>query len=142
MRLIIPVGWTIARLGELVQIVMGQAPPGKDCNTDGIGTVFVKAGEFGPQYPLTREWTTKPLKLARRGDVLICVVGATCGKLNLAIEAAIGRSVAAFRPGSGLITRFLWYQLMVISQLQFKKVTIKLDKLWAKPGIMPNYLIF
>ena len=77
---------------------MGQAPPGKECNKEGVGTVFVKAGEFGKRHPVIREWTTKPLKHAKSGDVLICVVGATAGKINLGIECAIGRSVAAIRP--------------------------------------------
>ncbi len=106
------VGWELTALGDVAQIIMGQAPPGEDTNHEGIGEVFVKAGEFGVIYPSVREWTTRPLRTARRGDVLICVVGATCGKLNLAIDAAIGRSVAALRPSEAIDTRFLWYQLM------------------------------
>jgi type I restriction enzyme, S subunit len=65
------------RLGDFTEIVMGQAPPGSDCNKSGRGAVFVKAGEFNGRRPLIREWTTNPLKLARVGDVLVCVVGAT-----------------------------------------------------------------
>lgn len=99
-------------LGKHVDLVMGQAPPGSACNTTGVGTVFVKTGEFGPIYPEVREWTTKPLKMAQAGDVLICVVGATIGKLNLAIDCAIGRSVAAIRPKPSLETRYLYYALM------------------------------
>jgi type I restriction enzyme S subunit len=99
-------------LGKHVDLVMGQAPPGSACNTTGVGTVFVKTGEFGPVYPEVREWTTKPLKMAQAGDVLICVVGATIGKLNLAIDCAIGRSVAAIRPKASLDTRYLYFALM------------------------------
>ena len=90
---------------------MGQAPPGSECNTDRLGMLFVKAGEFSTTYPIEREWTTKPLKFGRRGDVFICVVGATAGKLNLGINCAIGRSVAAIRPSPELDTRYLYYQL-------------------------------
>jgi type I restriction enzyme, S subunit len=100
------------KLGPNVELVMGQAPPGDQCNKDGVGTIFVKTGEFGQLYPEVREWTTKPLKLAREGDVLICVVGATIGKLNLAIDCAIGRSVAAIRPKKILDTRYLYFALM------------------------------
>jgi type I restriction enzyme, S subunit len=85
-------------LHSVAEFVMGQAPAGSECNETGEGTVFVKAGEFGPLYAEVRCWTTRPLKFARKGDVLICVVGATVGKLNLAIDSAIGRSVAAIRP--------------------------------------------
>ncbi len=99
-------------LGNVAEFVMGQAPPGNECNTTGKGTLFVKAGEFGPLYPVHEAWTDKPLKFAKLGDVLICVVGATVGKLNLGIDSAIGRSVAALRPGERLRTKYLYYVLM------------------------------
>ncbi|MBZ0261077.1 MAG: restriction endonuclease subunit S [Hyphomicrobiales bacterium] len=102
---------TIA-LGEIAETVMGQAPPGKDCNKEGRGTVFVKAGEFSDPLPLIREWTTRPLKMSKASDVLVCVVGATAGKVNRSINCAIGRSVAAVRPKSGrLDTDFLFHFL-------------------------------
>jgi type I restriction enzyme S subunit len=101
-----------ARLDEVAEFVMGQAPPGADCNMTGQGTVFVKTGEFGALYPEVREWTTRPLKFAKQGDVLICVVGATVGKLNLAIDCAIGRSVAAIRPKQVVDTKYLYYSLV------------------------------
>ena len=100
------------QLGEVADFEMGQAPPGSQCNMDGNGTVFVKAGEFSTLFPLEREWTTKPLKFGKHGDVFICVVGATAGKLNLGIDCAIGRSVAAIRPKPVLGTKFLYYQLL------------------------------
>jgi type I restriction enzyme S subunit len=100
------------RIGDVAELVMGQAPPGNECNKEGIGTIFVKTGEFGGLYPDVVEWTTKPLKLAKAGDVLICVVGATVGKLNLAIDCAIGRSVAAIRPQGNIDTKYLYFSLM------------------------------
>lgn len=100
------------KIGDVADLVMGQAPPGNECNKNGVGTVFVKTGEFGQLYPEVVEWTTKPLKLARAGDVLICVVGATVGKLNLAIDCAIGRSVAAIRPRGDVDTKYLYFSLM------------------------------
>ena len=88
----------VLQLGDIASVVMGQAPPGKDCNKEGNGYPFVKAGEFSGDRPVVREWTTNPLKKAKDGDVLVCVVGATAGKVNLGIDCAIGRSVAAVRP--------------------------------------------
>ena len=100
-------------LGEVASTIMGQAPPGKDCNKEGRGTIFVKAGEFDDRRPLIREWTTRPLRMAAKGDVLVCVVGATAGKINLGIDCAIGRSVAAVRPKSGRIdTNYLHHFLV------------------------------
>lgn len=87
------------KLGGYVDLVMGQAPPGEACNKEGEGTIFVKAGEFQERSPAIREWTSQPLKFAKNNDTLVCVVGATAGKVNLAMfECAIGRSVAAVRP--------------------------------------------
>jgi len=101
-------GWTETTLGTHIKIVMGQAPPGKDCNKEGVGVPFVKAGEFTDGFPIIREWTTNPLRYSKLGDTLICVVGATCGKLSKGIDCAIGRSVAALQPLENLDAGFLW----------------------------------
>jgi len=103
---------SLVKLGDIAEFIMGQAPPGSASNFEGRGTVFVKAGEFGQSHPVVREWTTKPLRYAKSGDVLICVVGATAGKLNLGIDCAIGRSVAAIRPRDKIFDRFLYFQLL------------------------------
>ena len=98
-------------LGTCIELIMGQAPPGITCNKNSEGTPFVKVGEFGRLYPTIEEWTLKPLRLAKTGDVLICVVGATVGKINLGIDCSIGRSVAAIRPKNVLLQKYLYYFL-------------------------------
>lgn len=100
-------------LGEVVSLIMGQAPSSKDCNFDGKGTPFVKVGEFGVLRPIIREWTTNPLRMASSSDVLLCVVGATCGKINLGETCAIGRSVAAIRPNPARLDQFYLYYFMM-----------------------------
>lgn len=114
--------WRQTTLGEMADFEMGQAPPGSECNKESIGSVFVKAGEFGSLYPVEIEWTTKALKFGKKGDVFICVVGATAGKLNLGIDCAIGRSVAAIRPKKGIDTKFIYYQLQ-----PWVRIPLKLD---------------
>lgn len=104
----LPTGWIETKLREVADFVMGQAPPSGDCNFNGIGTPFVKVGEFGLERPEIKEWTTRPLKLAKQDDLLICVVGATAGKLNRGADCAIGRSVAAIRPSSATSADFLF----------------------------------
>ncbi|OYV25779.1 MAG: restriction endonuclease subunit S, partial [Halothiobacillus sp. 20-54-6] len=100
-------------LGKLVNVVMGQAPSSKDCNFEGRGTPFVKVGEFREVRPVIREWTTNPLKMAQSTDVLLCVVGATCGKINLGEDCAIGRSVAAIRPDTECLNQFYLHYFMM-----------------------------
>lgn len=104
-----------ASLPQISEFIMGQAPAGASYNDRGEGTVFVKVGEFGSRYPRQEVWTTEPQKFAKTGDVLICVVGATIGKLNLAIDCAIGRSVAAIRPNKEVDAIYLYYSLMPYS---------------------------
>ena len=101
--------WTETTLGVHMETIMGQAPPGFECNKERNGVPFVKAGEFTENFPIIREWTTRPLQFALPGDTLICVVGATCGKLCKGVACAIGRSVAALRPHTTLDSEFLWY---------------------------------
>jgi type I restriction enzyme S subunit len=107
----LPPGWTTATLGDIADFVMGQAPASSHTNFDGVGTPFVKTGEFGARRPVIREWTTRPLKMAKTSDVLICVVGATVGKLNLGADCAIGRSVAAIRPKPGVAQEYIYRYL-------------------------------
>ena len=108
-------------LGDIVNILMGQAPSGSDCNFEGVGIPFVKVGEFRTLRPIIREWTTNPLKIAKRSDVLLCVVGATCGKINLGEECAIGRSVAAIRPIQEKIDQLFLYYFMLTNSEKLRK---------------------
>jgi restriction endonuclease S subunit len=107
----LPDVWELSPLGDQATVVMGQAPPGSECNRENMGTPFVKVGEFGAEFPSVREWTTKPLRMAAPNDVLICVVGATAGKINRSLECAIGRSVAALRPTESLNSSYLFHHM-------------------------------
>lgn len=98
-------------LGEIATFSMGQAPPSKETNSHGVGTPFYRSGEFGSSRPQTRIWTTKPLRLATHKDVFICVVGANSGQVNLGVDGAIGRSVAAISPMPELDQRYLFWFL-------------------------------
>jgi type I restriction enzyme, S subunit len=110
--------WKTLKLGSLIDVVMGQAPPGKSCNKNGTGTPFVKAGEFTSYSPVIREWTTEPKKFGETGDVFLCVVGATCGKINFGENCAIGRSVAALRPLNDKIEqKYLYYFMLLMVQV-------------------------
>lgn len=131
----LPPSWAPTALGQVASFEMGQAPPSSTCNKEGVGTVFVKAGEFGRNYPMVREWTTMPLKLATAKDVLICVVGATSGKLNLGIDCAIGRSVAAIRP-SAAITQKLLYR-----QLQTQVERLRAESMGTAQGVISKQML-
>lgn len=123
-------------LGELTELVMGQAPDGKDCNKEGVGYPFVKAGEFSARFPVIREWTTSPKKFAAKGDVLICVVGATAGKINDSIDCAIGRSVAAVRPNRSKLDHGYLYRF-----LQTKTDSLRMESQGLAQGVITREMI-
>lgn len=109
--------WSIRVLREVASFSMGQAPPGKETNSDGIGVPFYRSGEFGTRRPDTRIWTTKPLRVASGSDVFVCVVGANCGDVNLGADGAIGRSVSAVTPGRDLDQTYLFHFLSTQSHV-------------------------
>ena len=106
-----PDDWDVMQLGDAAELIMGQSPPGNTYNeiSDGIPFLQGKA-EFGSINPKHIKYTTKPLKMAPEGTVLISV-RAPVGDVNIAdINYCIGRGLAALclRDGENL---FLFYIL-------------------------------
>jgi len=103
--------WKKVKLSDIAEIVMGQSPKSKFYNTDGDGLPFFQGrAEFGDIYPNVKKWCTKPLKVAKKNDVLM-TVRAPVGDLNIANEECIiGRGLCALRSklNNG---RFLYYLL-------------------------------
>ena len=95
----IPESWEVAKLGEITEIIMGQSPKGDTYNTDGEGEPLINGpAEFGSEYPTPVQWTSKPTKLCKDGDILFCVRGNTTGRMNIADQRyCIGRGIAAIR---------------------------------------------
>jgi type I restriction enzyme S subunit len=94
--------WKVQKLDEVAPINMGQSPPGESYNTFGDGIPLLNGPtEFGEKYPTPVQWTTAPTKLCKPGDILLCVRGATTGRVNWADkEYCIGRGLAALTPKS------------------------------------------
>ena len=95
----IPESWEVTKLGEATEIIMGQSPKGNTYNTDGEGELLINGpAEFGSEYPTPVQWTSKPTKLCKDGDILFCVRGNTTGRMNIADQSyCIGRGIAAVR---------------------------------------------
>lgn len=97
----LPEGWACTRLSEVSEIIMGQSPPGSSYNQE-EGTPLINGPvEFGPtpfSKTVKSKFTTKPTKMCKEMDLLICVRGSTTGRMNIAgFDACIGRGVAAVR---------------------------------------------
>lgn len=89
---------------------MGQSPDSKTYNTAGYGVPFYQGNaDFGVIHPVTRVWCSKPVKKAKKGDILISV-RAPIGAMNIAAEdCCIGRGLAALTPCAETSSEFLYY---------------------------------
>ena len=111
----IPESWEWVRLAKVSNVEMGQSPPGSTYNKEGDGVHLINGPvEFG-KGPLARtkvvQYSTKPKKFCKEGDLLLCVRGSTLGRTNIAgFDACIGRGVAAIQPYFGGI--YLHYYIV------------------------------
>jgi type I restriction enzyme S subunit len=90
---------------------MGQAPEGATYNSEGLGLpLLAGAGDLGELEPEPTRFTSEPTRIARPGDIILCV-RATLGKTNWARrEHCLGRGVAALRAKpSSLDPGYLWH---------------------------------
>jgi type I restriction enzyme S subunit len=97
-----PTGWKAMKLSEVAFVEMGNSPPGESYNTSGDGIPLINGPvEFSkpPDGPTIKsKFTTAPTRLCKKGDLIVCVRGATTGRTNIAsFDACIGRGVAAIR---------------------------------------------
>lgn len=107
----LPEGWEWKRLGDVAELIMGQSPPGDTYNEIDQGMPFLQGkSEFGDISPEHVKYTTKPLKIAPTGSVLMSV-RAPVGDVNIAgIDYCIGRGLASLSLHEGENV-FLFYVL-------------------------------
>ncbi len=105
----IPAGWKDKQLCQIANITMGTSPTGDSLNDSGDGIEFFQGStDFGWQFPTVRQYTTKPARMAKCGDILLSV-RAPVGDLNVAhIDCCIGRGLAALNSNDGF-DGFLFY---------------------------------
>jgi len=105
----IPDGWKAKELSQIANITMGQSPVGSSYNESGEGEIFFQGStDFGLRFPSIRQYTTKPSRMAKCGDILLSV-RAPVGTMNVAdIECCIGRGLAALNSKEGFDT-YLFY---------------------------------
>lgn len=113
----IPQGWEDKELSEIANITMGTSPTGDSLNDIGQGVEFFQGStDFGWQFPTVRQYTTQPVRMAKRGDILLSV-RAPVGDLNVAhIDCCIGRGLAALNSKDGF-DGFLFYVMQYFKQV-------------------------
>jgi type I restriction enzyme S subunit len=111
----LPKSWVWCRLGEIIELIMGQSPAGHTYNKVGKGLPFFQGKkEFGEIYPTGNStWCSAPKRISKVNDILISV-RAPVGDVNLSDkEYAIGRGLSIIRVFStkNLYYWFLFYLL-------------------------------
>ncbi len=113
----IPEGWCDKTLSQIANITMGQSPEGRSYNDEGVGTIFYQGStDFGWLFPTTRQYTTAPSRMAKKGDILLSV-RAPVGDMNIAnTDCCIGRGLAALNSKTGS-DGFLFYVMKYFKQI-------------------------
>ncbi len=114
LRSLISGKWPMVELGRFCEVVSGQSPEGKYCNSEGGGIPFYQGkAEFRDEYiGEPRKWTSQITKLAEKDDILMSV-REPAGAVNFATQRiCIGRDLAAIRGDSDRIfQRYLFFVL-------------------------------
>lgn len=99
------------KLGEIVDITLGQSPKSEYYNKEGKGYPFLQGNRtFGFKYPTFDTYTTMLTKLAKSGDVIMSV-RAPVGDLNITpVDICLGRGVCSLRMKNGN-QDFLYYMM-------------------------------
>jgi len=108
---IIPQDWELDILKSRTDIIMGQSPPSKFYNNEGIGIPFMQGRKtFGDKYPTIDTWCTQPKRIAKQNSILMSV-RAPVGDLNVAnTKLCIGRGLLSINMKNGN-NEFLYYLL-------------------------------
>lgn len=104
----VPRGWTTGTLADLASITMGQSPPSKTYNDDGVGLPLIQgAADLGESFPEPSRFCSEPTRTGSSGCVLM-TVRAPVGRLNTALEdVCLGRGVACIQSETPTYVRCL-----------------------------------
>lgn len=107
---------TATDLESVAEILMGTSPQGYTYNDVGSGMPLLNGPtDFGAIHPISRQWTSSPTTVARKGDLLMSV-RASIGKMNWADkEYCVGRGLTAIRPRKDVDGRYLRHVLILLA---------------------------
>lgn len=90
--------WEQHKLGEVVQITMGQSPDGSTYSDKPRGHILVQGNaDLQNGWVVPRVWTTQITKKAEAGDLIMSVRAPAGAMGKTAYDVVIGRGVAAIK---------------------------------------------
>jgi type I restriction enzyme S subunit len=101
--------WPVGFLGDLVDVTMGQSPPGSTYTSDPTaGVLLVQGmGGMGNRFPTSQTYTSTPTKHAKAGATLM-TVRAPVGAVNVAhVDLCLGRGVAGITSTRPAFTEYM-----------------------------------
>jgi type I restriction enzyme S subunit len=104
--------WDLYKLKDICEIKMGQSPKGETYNSTGEGLPLINGpAEFGQNEfdnPFILKFTTDPIQIAEKNELLLCVRGSTTGRTNITnFDVCIGRGIASLKPK--IADKYLFY---------------------------------
>lgn len=111
--------WTVKRLGEVADVVMGQSPSSSNYNTVGDGLPLIQGnGDVKARRTITRCYTSEITKRGVQGD-LILSVRAPVGEVAVTLfDCCLGRGVCAIRRGSPIL-----YHLLILLEPNWARLS-------------------
>lgn len=107
----VPEGWEAEKLGNFINLIMGQSPKSEFYNTKGEGLPFNQGvGTYGYRFPKKQTFCSVNGRTAKKGDILFSV-RAPVGRLNIAdCKMIIGRGLSSINHKDGY-NSYLYYML-------------------------------
>ena len=108
----IPANWKEVKLGDIVDITMGQSPKSQFYNKNKEGMPFLQGSStFGLLYPSFEIYSSDIKKIAVNGSVLMSV-RAPVGDLNIAnYDICIGRGLCSINGKNQYSNKYIYYLL-------------------------------
>ena len=118
-----PKGWNYCRLGDVLQITMGQSPKGDSINKDeGIEFHQGKLCFSNKYVQSSNTFTTEPTKITEANSILLCV-RAPVGIVNITQrKICIGRGLCSLKPIKGSLD-YYFYLLQTLQESFEKQAT-------------------
>jgi type I restriction enzyme S subunit len=112
-------GWEVKKLGEVVDINMGQSPDSKNYNSNQEGLPLLQGNaDLDNRKQLIRFWTSQITKVCDDGDIIL-TVRAPVGSIGIAIQkSCIGRGVCSLKPKS--VSKEFIYHLLIFKEKDWK----------------------
>ncbi len=134
----IPESWVWVDLSELIILLSGRDLDSKDCNSkcEGVPYLIGASNVDDGKVNITR-WTTKPIIVSQKGDILISCKG-TIGEIvhNTIGDIHIARQFMAIRNISGVITDYI--EIFIKSVI----INIKDNARGVIPGISREDILY